>query len=468
MKKRSLSWSDSSGVLLTYYVGKALHYINFSYVLMALLPDAEMRGLYRGMCNAAFLLGSLDWNEAIMRYHPQFSKRKQPFFWGGLIVMQVFLFGSVAALFFLYVLWSGTTASKSVLMAHVGKIFLLGFIIQMGKLLKSWAIVLQRIVWPNFLQNIFIELLLLGSFYIYGEGYLSFQGLLALMVVPYMMHLLLLCVYLWKLGVLHARLPRQYIDRDFIHTFLSYSLWAALGSKIMTFLLRMDTLMLAWLWGDGPVGRYTDLLTIVALLDIPSKVNKQTTGPLLAKAFVPMDQIYIKKIYQRATFQQAFLASTVFVACTYNISYVLGTSGGSLLLLLGIGKVVKNIFSTSLLLLVLSPFFRGTIYLFVGFLPSLAANYFFIQKWHRYGAACGMLLGITLLGIIAAHQVWRKMRLHPFSKEVVYIIFLLGIFLSFAHRLPAGHHLSSHALRLLAPFLFYGIGNRWRPRGKGH
>ncbi len=67
MKKRSLSWSDSSGVLLTYYVGKALHYINFSYVLMALLPDAEMRGLYRGMCNAAFIFGRLDSKDSIMR-----------------------------------------------------------------------------------------------------------------------------------------------------------------------------------------------------------------------------------------------------------------------------------------------------------------------------------------------------------------------------------------------------------------
>ncbi|MEM9737864.1 MAG: oligosaccharide flippase family protein [Bacteroidota bacterium] len=462
MKKNSNITRQSNLVLGSYYIGKLLHYVNMNLILHSMLSQSQF-GLYRGINSACFLLANLDLEEAIMRYYPSFSKNKatKASFWGWSIVANTLLFLGIIVAFIIMQLVSKNSVSNSAIYHYYPHIFFTGYVIQLAKMLKSWSAVLQRIVWPNVLQNIVLEIFIGLTLYGYYTHYLSFKVLLLSIAVPYCLHLLFMIFYIGYTGQVKISFDTNYINKKFIKSFLTYSLFVVVASKIITLLMRIDSLMLAKLWGDNVVGKYMHIFGVVLLLDIPYKVSRQSVGPLLAHAFENSNQKEAGYLFRYAVIRQLLLASFVLMILYYNMSYFLPTQNQQeyqyLLCLLGIAKVLNNFFSIGRILLVLSPYYKLSMIISGLAFINIGINWYIIRLGGLYGAASAILFTMLFLGVATFYLVWYTMRIHPFSWQLLPILTALFLLIVIEKWIPSRFSVVISCLRIGIPSVIYGV-----------
>jgi len=429
---------QSNLVFAFYYIGKLLHYINMSCLLVSLV-SLEAQGLYRGIHSTVFLLATIDLGEAVVRFFVSFKEgRGRASFLGWILVTTTLLYIGLVGLLlgFNYVLdYVGGIRSDTHLTDYFSLIFGMGYVVSLSVVLKTWYSVLHRIVWPNFLQEIVLHGMTSVTLLVYYVGWCSFGELLFLMMVPYVIHLGLMVGYLWWIGAWHIALDFGYLSGAFLRSFAVYSLFMVLPSKVFVMAMRIDMVMISKILGDAPLGVYANIITVALLLDIPLKVVKQSTSPLFAKGLARGAYEWVDKLYKRLTLRQVWL-------CCFMLAFLYAILPGlapekfrdvfmELFLVVGVAKVVNNLFSISSILLVLSDYFRLSVTVLVVFLVGLLINWWMIVHWELYGAAIGLVCLLSLVGLWFAFLVWYKMGIHPFSRGLlaVLVVTLMVVFL---------------------------------------
>ncbi len=421
-------------VLATYVIGKSLHYLNLNSFLRAIL-DKERFGACIMMINAAYFLGNIDLSESVMRYYPKFDKKKKKraTFWTFTLLAYLAIF-----LFILIFLLAGRLfASFNVqegesvffLTKNLKYTLLIFAIIQIGKMMKAWCGVLGKLIWPNLLQNILLELLVGGVIGLFYGKYIDYQGLLMGISLAYVGYFVCMIGYVWGLDEIAIGFDKKYLSMQFLREFLFYSFFFVFAGKMIFHLFRVFPMMLENLYGTAKMATYMPLVKLAVLAEIPFKVSRQSSGPLLGRLFDKNDYIGAKKIYEAAVFSK-FFWSALFVFVIYQLRSFFGIRGmeeKNIFLLLGGAKILSNLLHFSLMLLVFSPYFYYGLWVVASGALSTIFGRYLILWWGGYGAAFGLLVAIFSIGIPTLFILWRQLKIHFFSQRLLllFLAFLL-------------------------------------------
>ena len=416
---------SSSIVLLLNYIGRLLSAVNAFFLLPAFLSLEEL-GLFAGIHHMVFLLARFDLGQGIIRYGAKLrdNERGKAAFLGWMWVASTFFYFLVIAIFF---------ACKSFLVTHFAPkapdvihylplILTLGYIVLMNVTLKAWYIALDRVLWPSVFQHVILNLLLIVLVICYGWGLLSFEQLLFATALPYIGNLGLLLGDLWRRGELFVCWDSQFFNKSFTHAFVLYTFFTLLASSMAMLMIRIDNIMVFGMCGKKAEGIYHTVAFMALLLEIPMKVVKQTSASHVVRLLEQQERKPLNDLYKHVTHWQFVLTSLCFVLLYTYIDCILYAFPADtvavmkqLFLLLGIAKLIDNLFRMGSEILLLSRYFMWSIVSGGLVLLGTFANYRLILSMGMYGAS--LATGMTLLigGSISSGLIWHRLGIHPWS-----------------------------------------------------
>ncbi len=421
---------QSSISVFLYYVGKIVGFLNKVYLLPLVLGSSNL-GLFLGVNALAHVLARFSLRQSIIRYFMYLGsdKQKKGAFWGWVFVATTLVYMFIIILFLVFknALISFFSKNSPELITYLPLSFVLGYLMVFNITLKAWYTTLRQVVYPNFLQHIILQSLISLVIFLHYFEILSFRGLLLGMILPYTINIFLLIAYLWHIGELYINFDYRYFDRAFIYSFGVYSLFM-LGNSMALIAVRMDILMVLGICGKCKTAIYGTVASIALLLEIPNRVARQTTSPLFVEMLVSKNYDRLAISYKKYTLYQFFFGSVLFSLLYANLPYLLYALpteainvSKQIFLLLAIGELIQNLFNTSYIILVLSNYFKLSIFTSLVLFLGLVANYFMIDKWGVVGAAGTTLGSLLVSGLFTCWVIWYKLGIHPFSMRLAIV-----------------------------------------------
>jgi O-antigen/teichoic acid export membrane protein len=324
-------------------------------------------------------------------------------------------------------------------------ILLLAFVLQIFALLEQYSRSLLMVAFPNFLREIVARVLqgLLVSAYFLSI--ISFDQLIILTAIIYLICLLILLTYILKSHPVNYRLDFSVTSKK-TKEIIAFSSLSFLGVSAMVIVAKVDSLMVTAMLGLTANAIYTQAYYIATVIEIPKRAIAQTASTLIAKAFARNDIYDINKIYQKTALHQFIIGSLILIGLWANIHNIFALmpkgdafqAGAFVVILVGAGKLIDMLFGLSSEIIGLSQYYWFNLVV-VTLLVAIViiCNKTFIPLYGVNGAAYGALIAIIFSNSVKCIFIFIKLKIQPFSgnRLIVLIISFTTIF---------GQLLSSH------------------------
>jgi O-antigen/teichoic acid export membrane protein len=466
---------------LVTYTGVALGAINLLYFFPQFLTPEEI-GLRDTVISVAMSLSiftQLGLQSAMGRFFPYFkdeNKQHNGFllfclgiaaagwlFFGGLFGL---LSNRIAAIF---------DANAALFNEYLWLILPFTAVMMLQNIFEIWARLHLRIVVNALVRELFLRLSQTALVLAYAAGWIDFEKFMLLFTGSYALAVLLLLVYLRKLGVLYLSAKYLKVQPALLRDMARYSSWMMIGGAGVVINERIDGVMLAWLAGLSLTGIYSISFFIGTIIEMPRRAVGQIAGTLVAQHWKDENYEAIGKLYKQASLNQLILGGLLFLGIWVNIDAVfslipngeLYRAGKYVVLFIGLSRLFDMANGINNEIILNSPYYRfnlGSI-LFLGFI-SFATNYLMIPRFGLVGAAAGSTLSILLFNLLKGGFIWLKMGIQPFEKRTVKVLALLLLAFAAASIVPSfGTSLPLLLLGMVvrgAVVLVLVVGGVWR------
>ena len=267
--------------------------------------------------------------------------------------------------------------------------------------------------------------------------WLDFAGLMQWFWASHVVILVLLVVYLYKIGLWQlSENPFTRITAAMRTEMLNFSFYITLGNFGGLFIAKIDTLMLGAMVGLQDTGVYGMAAKLIMLIDLPRNAIQQVVMPLLAKAYKENDLQTVESLYKKTALNQLIVGlllllllvgscEAIFALIPNGAAYKGGTS---VLLFLGIAKVIDMGAGVNYEILAFSKYYRISAFLNLGLTAiSIFINLFFIKIYGFVGASYAIICIIILFNAVRGGVLYAVMGLQPFSTNALKVVLLGAI-----------------------------------------
>jgi len=318
---------------------------------------------------------------------------------------------------------------------YVWHIFLIGLAMAYFEVFFSWSKVQMKTVYGNFMKEVFVRggvsLLLFGVFF----HYLSVTDFLNALVALYLLRMLLMLAYAFRLRAPEWRLQWPANTR----TIINYSFLIIFGGSASVLLLELDRFMINQFIAIENVAYYSVAVFIATVIAVPFRSMHQVTYPLTAEIMNRNDRTALKRLYQKSSLTLYLVSGLIFLLILINLDdlYLFlpeAYRGGFLVvLIIGLIRVYDAISGINSAILYNSEYYREVLVMGFGLaMMIILFNLWLIPLMGIIGAALASLLAIGIYDSIKLYYVWKKFGLHPFTADSARLTALLlalwGIF----------------------------------------
>jgi O-antigen/teichoic acid export membrane protein len=294
---------------------------------------------------------------------------------------------------------------------------------------------------------------------------LDFAGLMQWFWASHVVILVLLVAYLYKIGLWQlSENPFTRITAAIRAEMLSFSFYITLGNFGGLFIAKIDTLMLGAMVGLQDTGVYGMAAKLIMLIDLPRNAIQQVVMPLLAKAYKENDLQTVESLYKKTALNQLIVgllllllliggSEAIFALIPNGAAY---KGGISVLLYLGIAKVIDMGAGVNYEILAFSKYYRVSAFLNLGLTAiSIFINAFFIKTYGFVGASYAIIAIIVLFNAVRGGVLYAVMGLQPFSMNAIKVVLLGAIVYGIDMLVP--HYASLSRLAALADGVVHSI-----------
>jgi O-antigen/teichoic acid export membrane protein len=296
-------------------------------------------------------------------------------------------------------------------------------------------------------------------------GLLDFAGLMQWFWASHVVILVLLVAYLYKIGLWQlSENPFTRLTAAVRAEMLSFSFYITLGNFGGLFIAKIDTLMLGAMVGLQDTGVYGMAAKLIMLIDLPRNAIQQVVMPLLAKAYKENDLQTVESLYKKTALNQLIVgllllllliggSEAIFALIPNGAAY---KGGISVLLYLGIAKVIDMGAGVNYEILAFSKYYRVSAFLNLGLTAiSIFINAFFIKTYGFVGASYAIIAIIVLFNAVRGGVLYAVMGLQPFSMNAIKVVLLGAIVYGIDMLVP--HYASLSRLAALADGVLHSI-----------
>lgn len=313
------------------------------------------------------------------------------------------------------------------------------FLLSYAKILNNYCISLQRIAIPNLINNILPKigvpiLILIYTYWLHDEGvlYYGLGGIYFLVVI-------LMLIYVYQLGALKLNLNFKFLDKETIREMSVYSFYGILGRMSTIVATRLDIVMLGSLSDFRTTGIYTIALLISSVIGIPQESINNIAAGVMSLDYEKGNTENIKKVYYDSCLNQFVAALFIFIGIWCSLDYLFDImpkgdafrAGKSVVLLLGIAKIIDAVTGANNSVIGYSKYFRFNFYaILILAVFNILFNIIFISYFGMIGAAISTCLSIAIYNLSKYIFILIKFKLQPFNMKMVYALFI-GLFTYF-------------------------------------
>ena len=395
------------------YLGVAIGFVVSFFVLTKYLTQEEI-GLTRVMVDAALLFSSLaqlGTNASIVRFFPHFkSDGDSPIPNHGIFGLSVlvplagFVLFALAFLIFRQPLLTMYGVHSPLLADYFYLVPMLTFFALYTTVFETNASVLLRITVPKLVREVGIRLFNLAAYLLYGFDLISLDVFVWLFCGSYGLAMVLNLLYLASLGHISLRIDRSFLDRSKVKEMVRYSLFmtaTVLAGNIPLF----NSLFLGAKAGLALTGVYTIASYIANVVEVPYRSLGAISRPVIATAVKEGNWDEVERLGRQVSLHQLMVSTTILYLIYINLDTLFAlipngqdyVGGTTVVLMLGLAKVVNSSFSVCTDILNFSKYYAWSlVYIAILTLMAIGLNSILIDTSGIAGAA-----GATLLAYAA-------------------------------------------------------------------
>ncbi|NJM26597.1 MAG: oligosaccharide flippase family protein [Bacteroidia bacterium] len=437
------------------YAGIVLGYINVLILYPSFL-DLEQIGLLRTILDFAILMAYFIQSglpTSVVRYYPRFVKnieQSQPF------INLVLLIATTTYVIFLAVYFGFETyflnlfgENAELLAMYMHLALWLTFMIALYALLEAFAKTQLKISLPRFVNEIGIRLFQGIVVTLYFLKLVNFHQMLICSVLIYVLSVVVLLVYLSRLGLFRFSLDVMHIEKKPLRDFLFFSMLSLISTGVFMMIGRLDSLMVSALISFEANAVYTTAFYMAATIEVPRRALAQINVTLLARAFEEKNLKEVSALYNKTAINQFIIGALLLIGLWANLHNIyalmpkgeLYAPGFMVVVIIGLAKLIDMLFGPNSELLAMSNYYWVNSLALILLAPLIVLfNYLFIPMFGISGAAYGSCLAIVIFNVVKFIFIYRKFGHQPFSIKTIVVFFISVLTAFMAYFLPRVSH----------------------------
>lgn len=433
------------------YIGTFIGFITTMFIVTKFLP-AEDVGLRSVIYEAALLvatLAQLGTGSSIMRYFPYFKNPGNGHNGFLFYILMLPLIG--CAIFIpLYLLLKEPIIAFFSKNSHLFTDYFY-WVIPLVIFLNYWSVfetysnANMRIAMPKFIREIFVRILLVGVYLLYGLHITDRDGFIATYIATYGLAMLAMLYYISRIAPMSLKHDNSFITPALRKDMTNYTLIWVAGALGSTILGKLDLFMISSGLGFDSAGIYTIAFYIGTVIEIPSRSITPISSPIVAEAMRNGDMVSAKKLHQKVSLNEFIASGFLFLLIWINIDNIFSImpngeiyrAGKWVVFFIGVSKIITAILHFGSTLIGFSRYFHWTLY-FVFILTGLGilSNWLFIPLWGINGAAVATLLTCCVSLLFQQWIVFRKIKSNPITAGTLKMFLIIALSLGINHLLP--------------------------------
>ena len=419
------------------YIGLIVGFVNNS-LLFPRYVGEEILGFTQWLIELAglfIMLASFASNATIIRFFPYFRDKSQDHngFFGFIVLLRTI--GLVFTALLLYLakglildIYSKETSQYYIETYYPLLIVVLALTCYL-EMLENYLAALMRPRIPTFFRDVFGRLTLLALILLYHFRIISLNEFIILYAWRFLLSILGMAAFTYYIGELHLKVGFHIFRGPYfkqIASYSFYSIFATIGSKITT---KIDILMIPSLLNFALGGIYVVYSFFASVIILPHQGIAKIASPILADAWKREAYDEIKALYSRTALNNFAAGMLIFVGLAINLNNIVSILGPQfevgkyVAVFLGVGQLSHIANGYNGLLINYSPQFRYDLYFkIITAVITVITNYIFISAYGIAGAAVATALTIILINAFIQAFIYRHYRMHPFSRNMLYVI----------------------------------------------
>lgn len=434
------------------YIGVFIGFMVQMFIVVKFLPK-EVFGLISVLMNAALIFCSfaqLGIGSSAIRFFPYFKNKERKnngfFFYLMVVSLVGILLFSTLFLFLKEPIANYFQANSELFVDYYYWVLPLGCFLLYSMVFETYSTVLMRIAVPKIIKEIFLRLLLVVVYALYGFKLIDLNEFIACFIGIYGISALAIFYYVSRIGSISLKHDFSFVNKKLRKDFFSYTSLLVIGSLGGTLISKLDTFMVSSNLGLEYVAIYTLAFNMVAVMEIPSRSITAISSPVASDALQKGNFKKANDLYKQVSLHQLIAGSIIFLLVWINMNNIYAIipngegykAGKWVFFFVGLAKLIEMTLSFGGNLISYSKYYHWSIY-FTFFITALTifTNNLLIPVYGVTGAA--IATAITCLVSYGVQQwiIFIKIKGNPYSigtlKQIGLILFLI-IFNSF---LPA-------------------------------
>lgn len=302
-----------------------------------------------------------------------------------------------------------------------------------------------RIAIPTFFREVLIRLITLGTIVVFALGFISFEQVVIIYILGFVVALSGLILYTKHLKILFVKTEFSFINKKLLKDITTYGSFLMIGGAGSIIISKIDVLMIPYFLGEGALGIYTISYYLGGVIEIPKKMISQISNPLISQAWADNNLRQIQEVYQKSALNQFLVGAFIFLGIWCNIDNIFAIIpqsetlkvGKYVVLFVGISKLIDMITGVNQEIISQSKYykFNFVMMLLLAFL-IIITNLIFIPWFGMTGAALATTLSFLIFNLIKFWFLWIKWKFQPFSLGMLKAFVVFGGILLLMYFLP--------------------------------
>ncbi len=419
------------------YVGLIIGYFNKVFFFLAFLETDEI-GLINLVIAVGLLFGqlaNLGAVNAIWKFLPFFRSERSTekgFFTLMLLTCLIgFLLVSALSLVFHSSISNYYSEKSPEFIHYFPWVILVGF---------AWLFFLAfdsylRSIYKNSISvvsnELVVRLLTTIALLFYGFDLIGFEYLVIICCLIYVVPMLILVFYTYRLKEFQFKLQPILISRRFRKIIFVYGSFNYLNTIGAAMVITIDSIMVAGMLGLKATGIYTMIIYLTSALQIPYRSLSRISVPMVANYWKTKDLINLQNLYKKVSSVSLTIGVFLFLLIWINRDAIFKflppefEIGKYVFLFLMIGRIFDMYFGLNGAILTSSKKYKFDIYFTILLLALVwSLNHVLIPTYQVVGAAISTGIALILYNLSRTIYIYRQYGLNPFNRDQFKILFL--------------------------------------------
>ena len=427
------------------YIGAFIGFLTAMYVQTKYLSSEDI-GLVRVILDIAIMfstLASLGITSSAVRFFPYFKNKENN---NNGFFFYMMLLPAVGSVLFtaLYVILktpvSNFFSEKSSLLIDY-YYWVIPLIVFMTYLVvfETYANINMRIAVARFNREIWIRLLSLAVFLLYGYQLISQGKMIAGIALAYGIALITIFLYLSKITNTSLKRHNSVINKPLRKDIIRYTTFLMIGGLGPLIISKLDILMVTSQLGLAKAGIYTIAFYIGSVIEIPSRSIMSISSPIAAEDIKNNELEKANLLYKKVSLHQLLIGSLIFILIWVNIDNIfaiipngeLYAEGKWVVFFIGLSRMIAVTFNFGGSLISFSKYYHWTLYFaFLNTIVIILVNYWLIPIFGISGAAIATTVSCALNYGFQQWIIFKKIKGNPYTPNMLKLIIIMIVLLA--------------------------------------